>query len=493
MGYEPFHLGNKKQVFIDWGLVEPGYGLSFGGSKPESWELASGIKLTVHKPRVGDPLVTEEMPWEVGGSWTGFGIYHTLIEDDGLFRLFYDSGDMSGELDVDEDMGTQRVMAYAESTDGVNWTKPNLGKLTYKGSKENNLVFGLDATPGRDAHGAGVFIDPSAPPDERYKLTTLGNYKGRFCIFGATSPDGITWNLIEKPLVPEYISDVQGSVRFDEESGKYVGYFRGWTAHEHGTSHARRTITYTETEDFANWPRPRHLVKPDMNDGADTDIYTNSYNVWPGAADAHLMFPALYHHSTDFTDLHMMISRDGQNWHRPIREPIIAGGEPGTASEGGVYGGLGIVSLKPGEWSLPFTPRRASHNTVFFDTELPETGVVPATWRQDGFISLDADGQGSFTTMIIDFTGNHLELNVWTRLGGEVLVELADASKDNRREHSPAIPGRTFADCDLITGDDVAKTVIWGGNSDLSDLAGKSIRARFKMRRAKLYAFQFPD
>ena len=87
---------------------------------------------------------------------------------------------MTGELDSDEDTGTQRLLAYAESTDGINWIKPNIGTITYKGSRENNLVFGLEASPGRDAHGASVFIDPSAADSERYKLVSMGYYKGRF-------------------------------------------------------------------------------------------------------------------------------------------------------------------------------------------------------------------------------------------------------------------------------------------------------------------------
>ena len=491
MVYEPFHLGTKKHVFIDWNLIEPGYGLSFGGAKPESWEMPQGVRLTTHLPRLGgEPLVTADRLWEGGNALSGIGVYQTLFEDEGRFRLYYDAGDVSGELDVDEDIGTQRILAYAESTDGVNWVKPNVGTVTYEGSRDNNLVFGLDASPGRDGGGAFVFKDPSAPKDERYKIVTRGSYKGRFCVYGAVSPDGLRWKLIEKPLIPEYLSDTQCIVRFDLGKGRYVGYFRGWTAHEHGTSHARRIISYAETEDFTSWPRPRPLIATDINDEPDTDIYTNPYIPWPGA-DAHLMFPAFYHHNGDFTDVHMMTSRDGLNWQRPIRQPVIPGGEPGSNSQGGIYAGCGLVSLTSGEWSLPYAPRRASHNTVFFDNSLPEDGVLAATWRQDGFVSLDAESAGACSTLILDFTGSHLELNAWTHLGGEIRVELADASEDNRRVHAPAIAGRSFEDCDRITGDHLAKTVAWKGESDLSSWAGRPVRVRLQMRRAKLYALQF--
>ena len=126
-------------------------------------------------------------------------------------------------------------------------------------------------------------IDNNASKDERYKLATIGTYEGRFCILGAVSADGFIWKLIKKPLVSKYISDVQQIIRFDPEKGKYVGYFRGWTSHEHGTSHGQRLISYSETEDFSNWPTPTPLVKTSLHDSPDTDIYrdlqTNNRNL----------------------------------------------------------------------------------------------------------------------------------------------------------------------------------------------------------------------
>ena len=208
MTYQPFQLGSRKHVFVDWDLIEPGYGLSFGGQRPDSWEMPFGVRLKAHLPRLDRiPLVTADKPWEGGNALSGLGVYSTLLEDEGHWRLYYDSGDLSGELEVDEDVGTQRVMAYAESSDGTHWVKPELGLVTYRGSRRNNLVFGLDASPGRDAHGATVFKDPSAPPPERYKMVHLGSHQGRFCVFGALSSDGLRWRMIQEPLIANYLSD----------------------------------------------------------------------------------------------------------------------------------------------------------------------------------------------------------------------------------------------------------------------------------------------
>ncbi|MDQ1301672.1 MAG: hypothetical protein QG637_1594, partial [Chloroflexota bacterium] len=44
-------IANRKQVFVDWDLIEPGYGVAWGG-KVTSWEMPFGVRLAVHPPRL---------------------------------------------------------------------------------------------------------------------------------------------------------------------------------------------------------------------------------------------------------------------------------------------------------------------------------------------------------------------------------------------------------------------------------------------------------
>jgi len=101
------------------------------------------------------------------------------------------------------------MLAYAESADGVSWVKPDVGTVEYNGSRDNNLVFGLDLSLGRHAIGAYVFKDPAALPDEEYKLVHMGGDGGRFYVWGAVSPDGLRWRALERPLLSDYMSDTQ--------------------------------------------------------------------------------------------------------------------------------------------------------------------------------------------------------------------------------------------------------------------------------------------
>ncbi len=478
-------FGRKKQVFIDWELVEPGYGVAWTGDAPGAWEMPTGVALATHLPEVGtEPMVQADRPWE---SW--LNVYSSIFEDEGRYRLYYECHYDDG-TDQD-DYGA--MLAYTESTDGINWTKPSVGTVEFAGSKDNNLVFGLDRSLGRGAHGATVFKDPSAPPDQRYKLVHMGKDKGVDSVYGAVSPDGLRWTALQEPVVPGYFSDTQTVARFDEDLGRYVGYFRGWTQHERGRAHGRRTIARGESDRFDAWQDPVQVVAPDIHDAPDTDIYTNSYSPWPDA-DAHLLFPAYYQRTRDICEIHMLTSRDGHHWQRPIRDPVVPAGPPGSDSEGSYYAGAGLVSMRPGQVSLPVGPVWHTHNEQHHDSSDPErhTGyLVQATWRRDGFASLEAESAGSFTTVPFTFEGGSLQVNAWTRFGGELSVELVDASTATMKEAGTTVAGKTFADCDAITGDHLETTISWGGDSDLSAWAGKQVRLRFRMRRARLYALQF--
>ena len=484
------HLAkDRKHVFINWDLIDPGYGVSWGGDAPTSWETPRGVRLATHHPRIDpEPLMVADRPYEAN-----VNSYSTLFKDEGRLRFYY-------EVSHDRVGGPGSGLCYAESADGAKWVKPSLGTVEFEGSKDNNIAFSYSQAFGRGAHGATVFKDPNGPPDERYKM--MGQCRGgeKPMVSGAVSPDGLRWTPLEKPLIPGYRSDTQTVVQFDEARGKYVGYFRGWTGdNQDHRYHGTRTIAYAETEDFYNWPWPQQIVGPDMHDNPDTDIYTNGYAAWPGS-DAYLLFPTFYQRTPDTTEIYMMTSRDGVRWERPIREPIVPNWGPNTDGEGGIYAGQGLAEVRKGEVSLPVAPRWNTHNQRHFDEGRPahprHRGFhVLANWRTDGFTSLEAEGEGMFTTVPLTFDGGKLELNAWTRFGGEIRVEAADASEErisfDEVPRAQAPSGRAMADCDPITGDNLERTVTWKGESDLSALRGKLVRLRFYMRRARLYALKF--
>src|SRR5690606_4177154 len=91
---------------------------------------------------------------------------------------------------------------YAESDDGIHWTKPNLGFAVYNGTRDNNLVFPNFNDPERQPVGfnAGVGLvvrdDEEPDPARRYKMIFMSDTinEGN-TIYLTWSADGIHWHL----------------------------------------------------------------------------------------------------------------------------------------------------------------------------------------------------------------------------------------------------------------------------------------------------------
>lgn len=474
----PYKLGKTKHVFIDWDLVEPGYGLASSGESTGSYEMPYGIQLAVHPPKIdSSPIIKPDRPWE-----SDINSHSTIFKDGNIFRLYYRIWDISGHSTGKDDLR----LAYAESDDGKTWVKPNLGTYEFNGSTNNNII-----NLGRPAGSPMVFKDPSADNNERYKLV----FREKHDVFGATSSDGLHWDVINEPLLVNYHADTHNQFMYDESKGKYIGYWRGWEPH--GTTMGRRTIAYAETKNFRKWPRPKTIVSPDIYDSPSTDIYTNSYSPWPNS-NAHLMFPCMFERDTDLLEMHLMTSRDGLTWNRISRDPIVPSGRVSTGEDASIYGGAGLININAGEWALPISPQAITHNQALYPKALrnvrPHGTICLASWREDGWTSIEAKSEGEFSTSPFLFQGGNLMLNSWSTYGGHIKVEITEASilpRASRRIEMQPIPGKSFDDCDVISNDNIQHIVTWNGSSDISEWAGKLVRLRFKLHRSRIHALWF--
>jgi hypothetical protein len=171
-----------------------------------------------------------------------------------------------------------------------------------------------------------------------------------------------------------------------------------------------------------------------------------------------------------------MSSRCGNAYDRTFMEAWI---RPGTdmgnwASRAGMTA-LGIVPTAPAEMSL----YKQAHYAQ------PSAHLLRFTLRTDGFASVNAPYLGGeFTTKPLTFTGSKLTINFSSGATGGVNVEIQDASGN-------PLPGFSLADSIEQIGDEIARTVKWKGGDDLSPLAGQTVKLRFTMRDADVFAMRF--
>jgi hypothetical protein len=106
-----------------------------------------------------------------------------------------------------------------------------------------------------------------------------------------------------------------------------------------------------------------------------------------------------------------------------------------------------------------------------------------ATLRRDGFASMDAhDAAGTLTTRPVSFQAKYLFVNVDSREGGELRVEILD-------QDGKVIQPFTREECVPLTADKTLLRVKWNGANELPKLAGRPVRFRFHLKNARLYAF----
>jgi len=198
----------------------------------------------------------------------------------------------------------------------------------------------------------------------------------------------------------------------------------------------------------------------------------------------------------------LAFSRDLRHWQREDRTLVIPNG-PVRSWDGGrvqvanqplirgdevwfYYGGDAFTHGWPIEYN-GYAPRgedRERYEQRVRQYSKPTSGIGIAKWRLDGFVSLDAsEAEGTLVTKPLYFSGTKLEVNA-DASGGSLSVELEGTD-------GKPIDGYALAECDRLRADAVHHIVSWRGKTDLTLLAGKPIRVRFVVRRARLYAFGF--
>ncbi|MBI4556955.1 MAG: hypothetical protein HY706_05170 [Candidatus Hydrogenedentes bacterium] len=462
----PIGVVSGKQLFFDRKFIE----------------TSEGVVITMNPPVKVGVVLEADRPWE------DFRItsYFTVLQDGELCRMYYSCFAVD-QWHVPNAWEEHAYLCYAESRDGIHWEKPNLGIVEFEGSKENNILL-------RSVVDGTVFIDPNAQAERRYKLlSTVGPHQGGLRV--SYSADGIHFTMPENAVSP-WCPDSQQNAFWDARLNKFVAYLRGRP--DMGLEVKNRLVVRVEMEKIEEpWSAlPQIVFQTDADDPAEVDFYTNACVKYAWANDAYFMFPAAYHHfppergNDGLLDTGIAVSRDGVRWERPDRRPYVPTGEAEDWDARFVMTGVGMVRQGAKLYQY-YSGVNLSHGGTRGMSEEERTrwrrwgkiGCVEQ--RLDGFFSADAEYAGGWlVTPAMTFDGDQLELNINTSAAGSARVAILGTD-------GQPVPGFSVDDSDKIMGNDVAYTVTWNGRADVGALRGQTVRLRFEMRAAKLYAFQF--
>jgi hypothetical protein len=458
----PIALGSRRELFVDRALIES----------------QRGVELKMHAPRNAGVTLKFDKPWE--GAYCG---YFTIIQDGPLYRMYYRG------LPVLADTTEAECTCYAESTDGITWTKPELGQFELNKSRANNVVLHGSAPA---SHNFSPFLDerPGVPTAERYKAVG-GSDKG---LMAFKSADGLRWTRWrDQPIITGGAFDSQNVVFWSATENCFVCYFRKWRGAGTG---GVRLICRTTSPDLLEWSPAEEMT---YGDAPFEQFYTNQTLPYFRAPHIYVALPMRFfpnrvvlddatfnalpidpayrasaRHET--SDGVFMTSRGGTRYDRTFLEAFMRPGlDPANWVSRSIMAAQGIVQTGPAEMSVYYQQHDGQ----------PTAHLLRATLRLDGFASAHAGyAEGELVTKCITFQGDALEVNYSTGAGGSVRVEILD-------ETGKPLPGFALADATDVAEDRIDGLMSWQGKPDVTKLASRPVRLRFVLRDADLNSFRF--
>ena len=418
-------------------------------------------------------------------------------------RPFHCNGvtaDRYGRPFVDNDRGD--LTLYAESDDGINWTKPELGIFTFNGSAANNIIW--------DLHGASVFIDRDEEnPDQRYKA--IGFCRRYRSIFLLTSPDGIHWHdnvTVSLPGQGRTHNCLEPVVKRSNEGTFNVTWdpvdsvYRAYSLQRFDDSEKRRVICYSESPSLAGpWKDSYPILEPGNWDdeiarrryGALRAEFHNMSAFRYGSLHIGLL-GVLYVTAEQIPgeknqipcdgpiDGQFVYSRDGISWQHADRTRTVAlpRGAGDAFDRGMIIGTAKEPIIEGDEIHWYYTGCEHTHGEVDMEKRVKRLGR--ATWQRDRFVALAAASEGIIVTKLLHLPAGAgaLEVNA-DAAGGQLHVELC-------RPDGRVLDGFSRTDCLPLQTDDLHWQVRWKNEQPAIEGA---VQIRFLLDRSKLYSFTF--
>jgi len=491
---KPIEIGSRRELFIDDVLMD---------------RLAGHASRRMHHPQPREIVLRHDAPWEGNGCG-----YHSLFQDGDLYRLYYKAWKI--RLNPGK-VATEKIpdifTCYAESRDGVHWSKPDLGLVAYEGSTATNIILDremLAEVSGDPGHPA-IFRDENPAARTHYK----GFVRGweNFGLLPIQSDDGIHWAaMTDSPVITDGAFDSQNLAFWDGENGEYRAYWRyspeGTTKYGVWDPKGPRSIRTATSKDFIHWTNQADLTY--IGSPPAEELYVNQIKPYHRAPHVLIGFPARYlerpwgsslralpdrefrefrstaqeRYGTAISESLLMSSRDGVSFARWPEGFLRPGPErSGTWNYGHQYLAWHLVetasSLGVG------APNELSLYAVEDYWMEAGSALRRHTLRLDGFVSLHAPATGGEgLTRPVIFAGNELRLNFATSVAGEVRVEIQDAA-------GVPLPGFELENCDPTFGDAIDRPVVWRNGMDVGALSGRPVRLRYVLRDADVYSFRF--
>ena len=475
---------------------------------PQITGTSHGMRLVLNTPKVLEKPVLQG---DSDPDALGCSIYGSVIEDDGVFRMWYQAWPR------DWDGSDEVSVACVESDDGLSWRRPSYGLVDCCGSRENHLT-------DLAVHCPSVFIDPRAGGERRYRAfgyTSRERLKGRYGhdigavgYYTAFSADGLHWHFDSQEPTWHH-ADVITSTWDPHADGALIALkFNG------GSAGMFRRRFYTATWSDGEASEPVSALIPDEHDDAaarargfeSADYYGVGLMPTPTTTIGFLwnfrhQRPLGYLESQmkwygrlGRVDLSIVyqLERGGRWLHLPGRPDWLCAEDAPEWARGALYTASSPLAVGDETW-LYFTGTRDRHGWCGVGVDAREwrsamagrggfARIGVARWKRDRIMGYEAAVRECILLQARPASGDErarLALNAVIRPGGAIRVALLDGSFE-------PLAGYGTADCDALSGDQLEAEVSWRGSRELPRIGeDETLTARVEIDGGTLFAFDF--
>lgn len=466
----PVEIGTEAQLFLDDYLIEQAEGVT------------RQVQQATRHP--ANPVFRPEKPWEGVRSDNAGAVllFGTVIfdEQDSLFKMWY--------LGWQTDDAKVGWPCYATSRDGVRWDRPDLGLVSWKDSKRNNIFLEIPDPMNMVAY-VSVMKDSHDPDPKRlYKAVVFAKHDVRVAprigqepsreiekqtrgVYLSSSPDGVHWTPFAENVAGIGFNELP-NLLYDPGRDDYV------LLDKLPSRDGRRSRSLSRSSDFQDWEPMQLILSPPSQWPQSDEIYDmpafRYESVYVGLVRRYHNFRTGGDGTIDIT---LATSRDGLHWQFVDPSPeatFLPMGPPGSWDDGRIDISNGPPVDRDGREWIFYGGRDGNHAEPY------TSAIGICEIRKHGFASMHAGPEGgTLTTAPLVVRGGTLTVNAAAK-GGQVRVEVLD-------ENHRVIQGYGTEECKALTGNELAWPVRWQQHPELP--SGRPIRLRFHLTDADLFSF----
>jgi hypothetical protein len=458
-----------------------------------SLPLKHNLCLYLTRPTVRkEPVLAPSRENPLAPDYLAAHFYGTVLRDGGKFRMWYYAvsyGESKSDL-------LQGPVCYAESDDGIQWTKPILNQVEFKGTTQNNAI----RLPQQRIEGVNVIKDPDdADAKRRYKMIYNPHNGRTFTIQTATSPDGIHWTTPASEPKDEFFEQsgffkhnglylVHGqSVGLGEGGGDgrgRQGYARISTDFDHWLDATAEAFTLSEPRDPADRgsTKPYDQVHLGVGGASFGNVVVGLYGLWHNSpGDSSRKTPnSWFGFEKTSGDLGLVVSNDGIHFREPVKGfvYISRADSPVAADDGKTFPTILIQAsgiLNVGDQTRIYHGRW--RNAAYGDDYWGEVALATIgrdRWGALGLFPEESEGQVWSAPIRLPRDGCQVFLNAD---GADAMrMEIADDRFQPLAQFSGANSGTAGKGAGLDC------PVAWP-TGDLASLGGKTVRLRIHLKR----------